>query len=68
MKVLKKCVHCIQLDGLVWGASELKSLASGINKLSFLSTVVDKISVDLTEKIQEFQDYVQSVDIAAFNK
>lgn len=29
----------------------------------------DKVSVDdLVEKIQEFEDYVQSVDIAAFNK
>lgn len=29
----------------------------------------DKVSVDgLTETIQEFEDYVQSVDIAAFNK
>lgn len=29
----------------------------------------DKVSVDdLTDKIQEFEDYVQSIDIAAFNK
>jgi len=29
----------------------------------------DKVSVDaLTETIQEFEDFVQSVDIAAFNK
>ena len=29
----------------------------------------EKVSVDeLTEKIQEFEDFVQSVDIAAFNK
>ena len=39
-------------------------------KLSILCTVVDDlVSVDdLVEKIQEFEDYVQSVDIAAFNK
>lgn len=29
----------------------------------------DKVSVDLlVETIQEFEDFVQSVDIAAFNK
>lgn len=29
----------------------------------------DKVSIDeLTEEIQEFEDFVQSVDIAAFNK
>ena len=39
-------------------------------KLSILATVVDDlVSVDdLVEKITEFEDYVQSVDIAAFNK
>lgn len=49
---------------------ELKPLAYGIKKLSILATVVDeKVGVDdLTEKIQDFEDFVQSVDIAAFNK
>lgn len=39
-------------------------------KLSILCTVEDaKVSVDdLTEKIMEFEDCVQSVDVAAFNK
>lgn len=42
----------------------------GINKLQIMCVVEDeKISVDvLTEEIQAFEDYVQSVDIAAFNK
>ena len=45
-------------------------LAYGIMKLQ-ITTVVedDKISVDwLVETIQEIEDLVQSVDIAAFNK
>lgn len=45
-------------------------MAYGIKKLQ-ISTVVedDKVSVDwLTETIQEIEDLVQSVDIAAFNK
>lgn len=58
------------MDGLVWGASKLVPVGYGINKLQIMCVVEDeKVSVDLlTEKIQEFEDYVQSVDIAAFNK
>lgn len=45
-------------------------LAFGIHKLQISCVVEDeKVSVDwLTEQIQELEDYVQSVDIAAFNK
>jgi len=70
MKALEGLVRAVAMDGLVWGASELKPLAYGINKLSILATVVDdKVSVDdLTEKIEANEDHVQSVDIAAFNK
>merc|ERR1712002_36658 len=70
MKALESTVRSIEMDGLIWGAAELKPLAYGIMKLSILCTVEDeKVSIDdLSEKIQEFEDYVQSVDIAAFNK
>lgn len=49
---------------------KLNPLAFGIMKLSILCTIEDaKVSVDdLIEKIQEFEDFVQSVDVAAFNK
>lgn len=50
--------------------AKLVPLAFGIHKLQ-ISCVVedDKVSVDwLTEQIQDIEDYVQSVDIAAFNK
>lgn len=42
----------------------------GIKKLQIMCVVEDdKVSVDLlTDTIQEFEDFVQSVDIAAFNK
>ena len=45
-------------------------LAFGIKKLTIMCTVEDdKVSVEeLTEKIEANEDYVQSVDIAAFNK
>ena len=50
--------------------AKLVPVAFKIQKLQ-ISCVVedDKVSVDwLTEKIQEIEDFVQSVDIAAFNK
>merc|ERR1712187_960762 len=61
----------IAMDGLVWGQKhEKKPLAFGIFKLVVTAVVEDeKVSTDdLTEKIEEYDDEVQSVDIAAFNK
>lgn len=45
-------------------------LAYGIKKLQIGCVIEDdKVSVDwLTEEIQNFEDLVQSIDIAAFNK
>ncbi|KAF7406072.1 hypothetical protein HZH68_005441 [Vespula germanica] len=70
MNIMEAEVRKIETDGLLWGAAKLVPLAFGIHKLQ-ISCVVedDKVSVDwLTEQIQEIEDYVQSVDIAAFNK
>ncbi|XP_078664397.1 elongation factor 1-delta-like isoform X4 [Branchiostoma floridae x Branchiostoma belcheri] len=70
MSEVEKSVRSIATDGLVWGQSKLVPLAYGIKKLQ-ISCVVedDKVGTDfLEEKITEFEDYVQSVDIAAFNK
>jgi len=70
MEDLEKAVRTIEMNGLLWGASKLVPLAYGIKKLQ-IATVIedDKVSVDeLTEKIEAFEDFVQSVDIAAFNK
>ncbi|XP_066247360.1 probable elongation factor 1-delta isoform X1 [Euwallacea similis] len=70
MKAMEKQVREITTDGLLWGAAKLVPLAYGIHKLQ-ISCVVedDKVSIDwLTEQIEELEDYVQSVDIAAFNK
>ncbi|CAG9788827.1 unnamed protein product [Diatraea saccharalis] len=70
MKEMEKQVRTIEMDGLLWGASKLVPVGYGINKLQIMCVIEDdKVSVDLlTEKIQEFEDFVQSVDIAAFNK
>lgn len=70
MKELEKSVRTIEMDGLLWGASKLVPVGYGINKLQIMCIVEDaKVSIDeLTEKIQDFEDFVQSVDVAAFNK
>lgn len=70
MKEMEAKVRTIAMEGLVWGASKLVPVGYGIMKLQIMCVVEDdKVSVDqLTEEIQNFEDFVQSVDIAAFNK
>ncbi|XP_049317522.1 probable elongation factor 1-delta isoform X2 [Bactrocera dorsalis] len=70
LKVMETEIRKIETDGLLWGASKFVPVAFGIQKLS-ISCVVedDKVSIDwLTEEIEKLEDYVQSVDVAAFNK
>jgi translation elongation factor EF-1beta len=70
MVEMERLIRSIQKDGLLWGSSKLVPLAFGIKKLQ-ISCVVedDKISTDdLEEEIVKFEDLVQSMDIAAFNK
>jgi translation elongation factor EF-1beta len=70
MAKLEECVRSIAMDGLVWGGSKLVPVGYGIKKLQINCVVVDElVSVDdLEEKITAFEDHVQSMDIAAFNK
>ncbi|XP_064419590.1 elongation factor 1-beta [Latimeria chalumnae] len=70
MAKLEECVRTVQMDGLVWGASKLVPVGYGIKKLQIQCVVEDdKVGVDLLEEhITAFEDYVQSVDVAAFNK
>ncbi|XP_046856224.1 elongation factor 1-delta-like [Xenia sp. Carnegie-2017] len=70
MKKLEECVRSVQKDGLVWGTSKLAPVGYGIKKLVITCVVEDdKIGTDdLEEAITEFEDYVQSVDVVAFNK
>nr|XP_057929509.1 eukaryotic translation elongation factor 1 delta b (guanine nucleotide exchange protein) isoform X2 [Doryrhamphus excisus]XP_057929510.1 eukaryotic translation elongation factor 1 delta b (guanine nucleotide exchange protein) isoform X2 [Doryrhamphus excisus] len=70
MAKLEECVRSVQADGLLWGVSKLVPVGYGIKKLQ-ISCVVedDKVGTDLLEEeITKFEDYVQSVDVAAFNK
>lgn len=70
MAALEAAVRGIEKDGLTWGASKLVPVGFGIKKLQINLVVEDeKISVsDLQEEIEEFEDYVQSSDVAAMQK
>lgn len=70
MVEVERLVRSVECDGLTWGASKLIKVAYGILKLQ-ISCVVedDKVGTDfLEEEITKFEDHIQSVDIAAFNK
>merc|ERR1711879_761568 len=69
-KEVEKMCRDIQMEGLVWGSAQLKPIGYGIMKLRITCVVEDaKVSSDdLVEQIEGFEDHVQSVDIAAFQK
>lgn len=70
MKALEESVRSIEKEGLVWGGSKLIAVGFGIKKLQINLVVEDdKVSLDeLQEQIAEFEDYVQSSDVAAMQK
>lgn len=70
MAALEAAVRGIEKDGLVWGGSKLVPVGFGIKKLQINLVIEDeKVSTtELEEEIQEFEDYVQSTDIAAMQK
>jgi len=70
MEELEQHVRSIELDGLVWGASRLVPLAFTIKKLQINCVVEDdKVGTDILEEhITAFENHVQSVDIASFQK
>merc|ERR1712112_626922 len=70
MDKMLESVKSIEMEGLTRGASKLIPIGYGIKKLQVMCTVVDDlVSVDeLSEKIEEFEDFVQSCDVNAMNK
>ncbi|POY70936.1 hypothetical protein BMF94_6114 [Rhodotorula taiwanensis] len=70
MAALEESVRSIQKEGLVWGLSKLVPIGYGIKKLQMTVVVEDElVSLDeLQEEIAEFEDYVQSSDVAAMAK
>merc|ERR1712033_29948 len=67
--MLKEC-KSIEMEGLVWGASKLVPVGYGINKLQIMCVVEDaKVSIEeLSEEMEAFEDFVQSVDVAAMSR
>lgn len=70
MVALEAGVRAITMEGLLWGASKLVAVGYGIKKLVIQCVVEDdKVSTeDLEDQIRDLEDYVQSVDVAAFQK
>ena len=71
LQFLADKILAIEMDGLFWKTEWKKEpVAFGIFKIQIGATVEDaKVSTDIVqEKIEEFEDEVQSVDIVAFNK
>ncbi|CAF1180614.1 unnamed protein product [Adineta steineri] len=70
LTAMEKSVRSIETDGLIWGQAKFVPVAFGVKKLQINCVVEDdKVGTDfLEEKICEFEDYVQSVDIVSFNK
>ncbi|KAL8470716.1 hypothetical protein ACS0TY_033328 [Phlomoides rotata] len=73
MKKLEETVRSVQLEGLLWGASKPVPVGYGIKKLQIMMTIVDDL-VSVDDFIEDYltaepiSEYVQSVDIADFNK
>jgi len=70
MEEMERNVRTIEMDGLLWGGSKLVPVGYGIRKLQITCVVEDeKVGTEiLEEEITKFEELVQSVDVAAFNK
>ena len=66
-----KILEEVAMDGLTWKTEfKLEPVAFGVKKLCIGAVIEDeKVSADgVSEEIEKFEDFVQSVDIAVFNK
>merc|ERR1712113_661481 len=70
MKALEDSVRSVSMDGLLWGTDKLVAVGYGIKKLQITCVVEDdKVGTDdLEDQIVAFEDHVQSMDIASFQK
>ncbi|KAG0276739.1 Translation elongation factor 1 beta [Linnemannia gamsii] len=70
MVALEAFVRAIDMPGLLWGQSKLVPIGYGIKKLQINCVIEDDlVSLDvLEEKIMEGEDFIQSMDMAAFQK
>lgn len=67
---LERLVRGIQMEGLNWGEGRLEEICFGVKKLVISCLIIDDlVSSDIIEeRIYEFEELVQSVDIASFSK
>ncbi|OLY80923.1 Elongation factor 1-beta' [Smittium mucronatum] len=70
LKEMESLVRSIEMEGLKWGASQFVPIGYGIKKLRISAVIIDDlVSTDLIEeKIAEFEDHVQSIDVESFQK
>merc|ERR1719323_752387 len=70
MDALTSAVKSIEMEGLTWGATKFVPVGYGIKKLVVMCVVEDeKVSIEeLQEKIEAFEDFVQSCDVASMQK
>ncbi|KAJ8908137.1 hypothetical protein NDN08_008232 [Rhodosorus marinus] len=68
---MEKSVREIDIEGATWGAAKKVAIGYGIQKIQIICTILDNkvpSTEIIEERIVELEDYVQSVDVAAFNK
>merc|ERR1711990_852605 len=70
MAKLEESVRSVSMGGLLWGTGKFVAIGYGIKKLQITCVIEDdKVMMDdLEDKVTGFEDYVQSMDIVAFNK
>jgi elongation factor 1-beta len=70
MDELTANVKAVEMDGLVWGGSQLVAVGFGIKKLQINLVIEDeKVSLeDLQERIAQDEEHVQSTDVVAMQK
>jgi elongation factor 1-beta len=70
LEKMEQCIKSIKMDGLLWGTHKFVAVGYGIKKLQITCVIEDdKVMMDdLEDAVTGFEDYVQSMDIVAFNK
>ena len=71
LKALWHEIIKIEQDGLRWGETfKIEPLAFGVCKLVMTCSIIDSkvLQDDITEKIEAFEDFVQSCDVVSMNK
>lgn len=70
LEAMEKSIRSITMDGLLWGTGKFVPVGYGIKKLQITCVIEDdKVMMDdLEDQVTGFEDFVQSMDIVAFNK